>query len=154
MRLDPRRWPRLEVSDFSSRVYRSRRIDAMGTVSLRHSLPSEEKHWACDQGLSASCRVPCRVRYFASSTEERDPGDSLRGEATGAEGVKRLLSHSSEFNREYVITVRWHRTAQLGALFLSSPIFLSSEVARSRLPFIQPVERYTLAYWNQSRSEI
>lgn len=85
----------------------------------------------------------CRVRYFASSAEGRDPGDSLRKEATGAEGVKRLFSHSSEFNREYVITVRWHRTVQLGALFLSPSIFLCSEVARSRLPFIQPVERYT-----------
>jgi len=41
----------------------------------------------------------------ASLAEGHEPGDSLRGEAAGAEGVKRLLSHSSEFNREY-ITVR------------------------------------------------
>jgi len=90
------------------------RRDGNGASSAFSKDPPRKKYFTglYDWGLSGlSCS--CGVRYFAASVEGRDPGDSLRGEATKAEGVKRLLSHSSEFNREYVITVRWHRTAQL-----------------------------------------
>lgn len=62
-----------------------------------------------------------RARYFASPSRSRDtiPGDSLRGEAAAAEGVKRLLSHSSEFNREYITVRRRGRSGTtLRSLFL------------------------------------
>lgn len=86
----------------------------MGMVPLRHFSPPWKKH----AGLRSS-RLPAigelSVDYRGATSssifrlffkiERHDPGDSLRGGAAGAEGVKRLLSHSSEFNREYV-TVR------------------------------------------------
>lgn len=78
MRLDPRRWSRLEVSDFSNRVYRSRRRrDGNGASSAFSTLGR-------NTGLTrtiSDCRVPIESDILPLRDEGRDPGDSLRGEA-------------------------------------------------------------------------
>lgn len=64
LRLDPRRWPRLEVSDFSSRVYRSRRKRDGNGASSAFSILGRNTGLTIEDYQRLSC--PCRVRYFAS----------------------------------------------------------------------------------------
>lgn len=105
-----------------------RRRSLRSSERVSQLLAIEDYRWAIAKPMSSSI-----FRLFFK-IERHDLGDSLRGEgAAGAEGVKRLLSHSSEFNREYV-TVRCRgrsgTTLCCFSLSLSSSLFLSREVAR------------------------
>lgn len=149
VRLDPRRWSRLEVSDFSSRVYHSRRRPD-GNSGLSGILYPRRKHRGYNRGPSATV-VSLAYRYFASSTRS---GWFITEKPREPKGLSEIILHSSEFNREYVITVRWHRSRN-GASWrsLSLPISLLAYLAKWHVLSCHSFSllRGTLAYWNRSR---